>query len=291
MLLEQNSEIKLMQVLAKYWYKQFSVYELAREAKVTAPMAYKALEKFSSKGLIVRQDNRVKINFNNYFSYRFKLLSDAERFLSLSKDDQEKSLRILQVMESEYSQQLLAVVLFGSTAAGEKTTSSDLDVMVIVNQKKEVDYEKRGFLSLGKINIIEIEKKEFENDYLLAHDLVLGALMNGIILSDAGIFRLLLSKPLPSPSLEVILQKQERLGVLKKRLFFLLKDGDYVRLTDEFKQYLMEKGRILMLQRGLIPTSKTNIILQLRKIDKEAYLLYSKVNHNNVKLLVLKNVR
>ncbi len=291
MLLEQNSEIKLMQVLVKYWYKQFSVYELAREAKVTAPMAYKALEKFSSKGLVVRQDNKVKINFSNFFSYRFKLLSDAERFLSLSKDDQEKALRILQVMESEYQQQLLAVVLFGSSAVGEKTTSSDLDLMMVVNQKKEIDYEKRGLLSLGKINIVEIEKTEFEKDYLLAHDLVLGALMNGIIISDEGIIRLLLCKPLPSPSSEIILQKQERLGILKKRLFSLLKDEDYSRLAEEFKQYLVEKGRILMLQKGLIPTSKTDILRQLRKIDKEAYLLYSKVNPRNVKLLVLKNVR
>ncbi len=291
MLLEQNSEIKLMQVLAKYWHRWFSVYELAREAKVTAPMAYKALEKFSSNELVFRQDNRVKINFSNIFSYRFKLLSDAERFLSLSKEDQEKTLRIIQVMESEYKQQLLAVVLFGSTAAREKNDSSDLDLMVVVSQKKDIDYEKRGLLSLGKINIIEIEKEELEKDYLLAHDLVLGALITGIILVDIGGIRLLLSRPLPSPSPEIIIQKQERLGILKRRLFSFLKDEDYSSLAEEFKQYLVEKGRILMLQKGLIPTSKANIVLQLRKIDKEAYRLYSKVNDKNVKLLMLKNVK
>lgn len=291
MLLEQNSEIKLMQILVKYWYKQFSTYGLAKEAKVTAPMAYKALEKFSSAGLIFRQDNKVRINFSNIFSYKFKQLWDAERFLSLSKNDQEKTLRILQVMESEYQQNLLGAMLFGSTAAGGKTESSDLDMLIIVTQRKEIDYEKRGLLSLGKINIIEKGKEELEKDYLLAHDLVLAALMNGIILTDTGIIHLLFSKPLPSPSNEIIAQKQERLGILKKRLFSLLKDGDYTCLVDEFKQYLVEKGRLLMLQNGQIPTSKAEILHQLKKLDKEMHLLYSKINLKNVGRLVLKNVK
>ncbi len=290
MLLEQNSEIKLMQVLAKYWYKQFSAYELAREAKITSPMVYKALGKFSLAGLIIRQDNRIKINLSNFFSYRFKLLFDAERFLSLSKDDREKALRILQVMESEYPQQLQAVVLFGSTAVGEKTGSSDLDVMVIVNQKKEIDYEKRGLLSLGKVNIIEFGKEEFEKDYLLAHDLVLGALMNGIVLLDAGIMRLLLGKPLPSPSSEIIFQKQEGLGRLKKKLLLLLKDKDYASLAAEFKAYLIETFRLELLCQGIISSSRKDLLEKMSQINRKIYLLYRKITPKNVKRVFLKYV-
>lgn len=290
MIISQNTELKVMQVLVKYWYKEFSVYELVKEAKVTAPMVYKVLKKLSIMDIVILNKSKVKINFNNLFSYRFKLLYDAERLSELPKSTQEKVNHIFQTMIIEYKYELLAFVIFGSVASGESDENSDLDLLVIVNEKKEIDYRKKGLLQLGKINIIEKSKNEFENEYLLAHDLILNALISGIVIFDEGLLRFFWLKPLPQPSYEVVMQKKEGLERLKNRLLLLLKDKDYKRLEEQFKAYLIEKGRILMLQEGIIPTSKKNILENLNHKHKEVYGLYNKVTEKNVKEMVEKYV-
>jgi predicted nucleotidyltransferase len=289
MLLEQNSEIKLMQVLVKYWYKQFSAYELAREAKITAPMVYRALVKLSSKNVVTFVDGRAKISFNNHFAYTFKLLYDAERFLELKKTQQEVITRVFDVMRSEYAGDLQGFVIFGSVASGEDTLESDIDMLVIVNKIKEVDYDKRGLLRLGEINVIEKEKSEFEKEYSLGQELVLNSLMNGILLYDSWILRFMLMKPLPPPSLEAITSQYERVDLFKKRLWALLKHEDNDELVKQFKKYLIEKGRLMLLQKGVISSSKHDLSLKLKQLDKQAYFDLRIVNLKNVRGLVMKH--
>src|SRR3989344_195149 len=290
MLLKNETELKVMETLVKYWYKEFSAYELAKEAKVTPPMAYLAIEKLRSHKIILSAKKKVKIDFRNHFAYHFKRLYDAERLILLSEEDQNKIQRISQAFKPEYQQALLGLLVFGSTASGEKTELSDIDVLIIVKEKKEMDYERRGLLSLGKINLIEKSQSELEGDYLSTQDLVLNALMRGIIIQDSGILRRFLSKPLPSPSEEVFFQKEEYLGKLKKRLLLLLKDKDYLSLAEEFKAYLVEKFRLELLRRGVISSSKSDLLKMMSKSDRKLYLLYQQLTPRNVRKLFLKNV-
>lgn len=290
MIISQNTELKVMQALVKHWYKEFSVYELAREAKVTAPMVYKVLRKLAVKDIIIQNRSKVKISFNNLFSYRFKLLYDAERLSELPKSLQDKVNHVFQTMVMEYKQGLLAFIIFGSVASGESDEKSDIDLLVIVNEKKEIDYRKKGLLRLGDINIIEKSKNEFENEYLLAHDLILNALMNGIIIFDEGLLQFFMIKPLPQPSYEVIMQKKEELEHLKNRLILSLRDKDYKQTMEQFRAYLIQNGRILLLQEGIIPTSRKNILENLRHKHKELYERYNKVTEKNAKEMVEKYV-
>ena len=232
---------------------------------------------------------RAKINFNNHFAYTFKLLYDAGRFLELKKSQQEIITRVFDVMRSEYTEDLLGFVIFGSVASGEDTLESDIDMLVIVNKIKEVDYDQRGLLKLGDINVIEKEKSEFEKEYLLGGELVLNSLMNGILLYDSWILRFMLMKPLPPPSWEAITSQYERVGVFKKRLWALLKHEDNNELVKQFKRYLIEKGRLMLLQKGVIPSSKHAISLKLKQLDKLAYSDLQRVNLKNVRGLVMKH--
>jgi predicted nucleotidyltransferase len=279
-----------MQVLTKYWYKEFSAYELAKEAQITAPMSYKSIENLTKYDLVTKKATKVQINFNSQFSYQFKLLQDAEKLTLLSEEIKDKVNHIQRVLQAEYQNDLLAFLIFGSVASGETTKDSDLDVLAIVTEKKDFSYEKRGLLNLGKINIIEKSKKEWESDYLLAHDLVLNALINGIIIYDQSIIRHFLQKPLPSPSYEMIMQKKERLDVLRKRLLLLLKDQDYASLEQEFKQFLIEKARIILLQKGIVPSSKKDILTKIKSLDAEIYKQYNLTTIKNIKVMVDKYV-
>ncbi len=290
MILNHNTQLKVMQVLAKYWYQEFSAYELAKASGITAPMAYQSIKALLKYNILTKHQAKVKINFKTPFAYQFKLLYDAEKLALLSTETQQKINHIYQVLQAEYHHHLLAFLIFGSVASGEMTENSDIDLLAIVTKKKEIDYKKRGFLTLGKINLIEKEEKEGESDYTAGHDLILNALMNGIVLHDSGIIRNFLQKPLPSPSSKTILQKKERLGTLKERLLLLLKDQDYGRLEEEFKQYLIEQFRIILLQEGIIPSSKKDLLTRIKNIAPEIYKLYHTTTQKNIKSAVLHHV-
>ncbi|MBI4980668.1 nucleotidyltransferase domain-containing protein, partial [Candidatus Woesearchaeota archaeon] len=259
-------------------------------SKVTPPMAYQAMEKLFSHKITTLVGKKVKIDFRHPYAYRFKLLYDAERLMMLSKEDQNKVQHIFQAFKSEYQQALLGLLVFGSTASGEKTEQSDIDVLIIVKEKKEIDYDRKGLLNLGKINLIEKSQSELEGDYLLAQDLVLNAFMRGIIIHDSGILRRFLSKPLPSPSEEVFSQKEEYLEKLKKRLLLLLKDNDALSLMVEFRAYLVEKFRLELLRQGVISSSKQDLLKRMSKSDRKLYLLYQKLTPKTVRKLFLKHV-
>jgi len=281
-MINQNSELKIMRALVKNWFREFSVYELAKESAVSIPMAYKTVKSFLAQKIITENKRKIKADFNSLFTYNFKLLYDSERLNQLSDDIQEKIDNIFNVIKAEYLYDLLGFIVFGSVASNEMTEKSDIDFLVIIKEKKEINYKKSGLLNLEKINIVEKTKSEFESEYLLAYDLILNALMNGIIIFDEGIIRFLLKKPLPEPSYEVIMQKKQRLDILKNRLFILLKDKDYKELVEQFKLYLIEQARILLLQKGLIPSSKKYIINSLKKTNKNLYKFYTSVNTGNV---------
>lgn len=290
MIIEQNSELKVMRMLIRFWYKKFSAYELAKEAEISVPMSYSIIEKFKEKNIIKQEDKKFKINFENNFSYSFKILYDSERILDLSKEYQNKIKQVFNVFDSEYKENLIAFMIFGSVASNEQTENSDIDMIAIIKNKKEIDYRKRGLLSLGNLNIIEKEQAEFENDYLLANDLVLNVLINGIIMFDRGIIKFLLNKSLPNPSYEVIMQKKERLFILKNRLFVLLKEKNYKELIEQLKKFIIEKARILLLERRIIPSSRKYIIDNLKKLDNTLYKDYNSITEKNVKEVLQKNV-
>ncbi len=290
MIIEQNTELKAMNLLARCWYKRFSVYEIAKNAKISVPMAYNAVKKLEAKKVVIIEEKKVRLNLNNPFSYAFKMMHDSERLLQISEEDQNKISHVFNVFVKGYGGDLLSFMVFGSAASNEQTEKSDIDLLAVVRKKKEIDYRKKGLLNLGNLNIIEKGKNEFENDYFLANDLVLNALMNGIVLYDSGIVRFLLTKPLPEPSYDVIMQKKERLDILKNRLFALLKDENYKELAEQLKLFIIEKARILFLQKGIIPSSKRYIVDNLSKIDKQMRRDYLKVSEKNAKEILLKNV-
>lgn len=290
MIVEQNSDLKVLRHLVRFWYKNFSIYEIAKEANLSPPTSYNIIKKLESKKILLREGKRVKLNFNNPFSYSFKLMYDSEKILDMTEEEQNKINHVYRTYAGEYGSTLLGFMIFGSAAVGEQTEKSDVDFLIIVKKKKEIDFRRKGLLELGNINIIEKEENELEKDYLEANELMINALMNGIIIFDNGIIKSFLNKPLPALTYEWIMQKKERLNVIKERLFSLLKEKNYEELTEQMKLFIIEKARILLLERGIVPSSKKNIIDSLKTIDKQLFKDYTSLNKKNVKDVLEKNV-
>lgn len=290
MIIEQNSELKVLRLLAGRWFNTFSVYEIAKEAKLTPPTAYKAVEKLLAKHALIKEQKRIRVDLTFLFSYRFKLLYDAERLLLLPPGVQEKAREILRIFQYHYQENLLSFLIFGSMAAGEYTPASDLDILVVVKEKKVMDYRKEGLLNFGEINLIEKDKAEFEREYLLGHDLILASLMKGIVLHDRSFLPFFFAKALPLPSEEIIQQKMVHLEKLKQRAFILLREKDAEEALSYFRRFLLEKARFLLLQKGIIPCSKKEIWEKIKKINKELYLSYNRINKNNLPQIISQNV-
>lgn len=290
MIIEQNTEFKAMRFIVRHWHKSFSAYEIAKGANISVPMVYNIIKKLKMNKVVLAEGREIKLDFNNPFSYSFKLMCDSERILGLSEEEQSKINFVFNVLFSEYGSNLLAFVIFGSVASKEQNDKSDIDMLAVVNKKKEIDYRKRGLLSIGKINIIEKEKNEIEKDYLLANDLVLNVLMNGIIIHDTGIIRFLLSKPVPSPSAQIIMQKKERINTLKSRLLELLNEGNDKEIAEQLRFFIIEKARILFLQKGIIPSSRKYITDNLKKVDSNLHKDYWLITNKNAREVLRKYV-
>ena len=48
--------------------------------------------------------------------------------------------QVFSVLKKEYDTNLLAFMIFGSVASGEQTKKSDIDLLAIVKEKKEIDF-------------------------------------------------------------------------------------------------------------------------------------------------------
>ena len=132
---EEYAGQKVLEVFFEEPFKEFHLRGVAKESNVSAPTAKTQLDKFVKEGFIEKKKKANLVLFKaNANNNRFRLLKTA-----YALDKIEKS-KLLEKLESEFSP--LSVVLFGSTARGEDGNGSDLDLLVISKNKKELDLSK-----------------------------------------------------------------------------------------------------------------------------------------------------
>lgn len=285
MIIASKSENKVMGTLVKHWYKSFSAYELAREAKVTNPLVYSLMPKLKNNELIYGRNRLITINKSSLFVYRYKLLYDADKMLQLSSEQKKIIEDVFAAVKDSYN--MASFIVIGSLAK-LASEPKDFDFLAIGEKRKEINYQR--LLRLGSINIIEKTEEEIRNDFLNADDFLMSCLLSHLVYYDNGFFWHLLQRELPLPSPAVINQRKEQLFKLEKRLKLLLKDKDKESLVNEFKKFLIKKARIILLENEVYPLSKNDVLIAIKKIDPEMYKLYYKINNKNSLDLVAKYV-
>ena len=148
-------------------YREISVREYSRLAKITPPTASKLLKKFASQGLLKKREERGFI--------LFQANRENQILRSLSKIYWEEKLKSL----TSYLEKQLrsdAIVLFGSLINLEVNENSDIDIAVFTKFKKEIDL-KNFEKSLSK----EIQLFVFESLEKVNKELRVG-ITNGYIL-------------------------------------------------------------------------------------------------------------
>src|SRR3989338_854394 len=127
-------KIKILRVLSTYPIKRFTVRELARLAQSSHTPVLKSLPDLQEMNLIRMEKhgtaNLITLNPKSKLVLHLKNLFATETSF---KDELKKKIAKI-VPKSEM------IVLFGSVARGNEKMNSDIDVLIISNNKKKIEY-------------------------------------------------------------------------------------------------------------------------------------------------------
>jgi len=151
--------------------REFGVREVARSLKIAPTTASKKLRSLFKEGFIEHKKERI------YDLYRAN--RENEIFKDLKKNYGVKKIRdsgLIKELNKFYGKP--SIILFGSVAKGEDTSSSDLDLVIISEKIKEFpqkkQFEKRLKRDIQMFVVKEI--KELRNKHLINN------VLNGLVL-------------------------------------------------------------------------------------------------------------
>ena len=151
--------------------REFNIREAARILKISPATASKELKKFVKKGLLTGRNERMlslyKANLEN------DLYKDLKIFYTMRKI---KDCGLLEALNRFYLKP--TIVLFGSSAFGVDTETSDLDFLVISENTKEFSELKKFEMKLKRKMQFFIVKdiRNLKNRHLINN------ILNGIII-------------------------------------------------------------------------------------------------------------
>ena len=158
---------------------RFHLREIARKTKLYANSAARFLNQLEKEGLLTSQKDgnlkKYKIKKNEKLSNIFNSF-DIERLNKLPLARR----RAINYFLEKLNEKPLIVLLFGSTAKETFRKDSDIDLLLIVNKKIEVDKSKEYVdAQVGlKINCFQITYNEFLKEMKLKEDKVIQSALN-----------------------------------------------------------------------------------------------------------------
>lgn len=258
MILEKESEIKTLRNFCENPFDYFSIAELSQKIKLSRNWIYKIINKFEKYSILEHSGKKYKLDFTNPFCKRLKLLFDIEYITRLDKETQNKILSILNKIIFENSPK--SVILIGSVAVQKQEKESDIDFLVI-GENKNIPY-------FENTNIILLNEQETKAKYIKGDDFIISALSFGKILYDNNVFIKFLESSRPIFSEELIQEKIRYCEKLRERIYTLLKI-DAAKAQEELLYLALQTARIILLKNKTIPRTKHEISEQTKKFNKE----------------------
>jgi predicted nucleotidyltransferase len=119
--------------------------EIARQCGISHMMAYRALNIFESQGIVkksrIGRSSLYRINEDNI------LINSLIKPLFANEESLLKNL--LKGLFERVKKHVVSIILFGSTVKGTERTDSDVDVFILVREKKEKDLVEKILPDIG----------------------------------------------------------------------------------------------------------------------------------------------
>ena len=198
-ILGTKTSIKILTCLLKNPQKEFKEIDLIKESKVGKGAGAEAINKLNSFNIVVikRAGNTklIQLNILNPLTFAIRQVFDQQKFLTLP---QTMSSAVLLFKEKVFSRSK-AIVLFGSLAAGTHDENSDIDLLVIIDDKTDIDDIKKISDEVHEligqyINIHFLNSNEARNEFI-KNDLIRTALINGILVYGGDYVREIMKSP------------------------------------------------------------------------------------------------
>ena len=185
-------------------------------------------------------------------------------------------------LTERYKGTIRSIVLFGSYVRGDYTSSSDVDVALVV--KKEIPKLRELESSLSKkydanFSLMQFTVDRFEEHVKHQTMLLLNISKNGIVFYDDGTFRRnMINKPSAKTIQSCLEYARERYSDLKESLSSLRGDESVRELAGDFGYLIgLQLSQALLLMKGVVPRSKYVVFMELEKhypeLSDEAKLL------------------
>ncbi len=191
-----KTSIKILSCLLKNPVKEFKEIELIRKSKVGKGTGAVTINRFHSLNIIkIKKAGKTKIislNIINPVTFSLRELFDMHRFLTLS----ESRISAISLFRERIHTQSKAIILFGSLAAGTFDENSDIDLLIITENEKDINKARKEIHDLTGENInIHFLKPKDANKEFKENDLIRTALLNGILVYGGDYVREIMKQP------------------------------------------------------------------------------------------------
>ncbi len=161
-------ELKIVDLLARNAERKYTINEIAKALEGHYSLVHRTIKRMLEEGVIAKEQagkaHLCSLNFASEKALTLIQLSEIERKNELFNSNKELKL-ILEdfVKSSETLLHAIFIVLFGSYAKEEATKKSDIDILLVSQNKAGVDkITKEMYAKYGKeINVIAVTQKEF----------------------------------------------------------------------------------------------------------------------------------
>lgn len=257
MIIEKESEIKVLRNFYSNPFNYFSIAEISKKVKISRTWIYKIIYKFENSGILEKSGKRSKLDFSDLFCKRLKLLFDSEYLNSLNPGLKKDIFTIANKIVFEMNPR--SVVLVGSVALNRQKKDSDIDFLVFC-ETREIPY-------FENCNIIVLNEKESKEKYLKGDDFIISALLFGKVIYDRDFFIKFFESPLPTFSQELIQEKIKYCEKLGERIYTLLKI-DEKKANEELLYLALQTARIVLVKNRIVPKTKYDVAEQVNPFDE-----------------------
>ena len=152
-----DNKIKLLAVFFEYPQKEFHIRQLARLTKLHPNTIINITDEFAKEGFIQKTKSNekpiviMKANTGNLF---FKLRKQAYNIERIYKSG------IVEFLNEELAYP--TIIIFGSYAKAENHENSDIDIFILADEKKELNFHKFEKLLNAEIQFFLYTKKELQ---------------------------------------------------------------------------------------------------------------------------------
>lgn len=167
MLIKDNN-YEVMKLFFDSPEKKFHVRQISRLTRLSPAGVSKIVARLKKAGLLSSENNGIVENVFANKGERFLRLKICYNIMAIQESG------LVTFLRNEYEEPE-AIALFGSFAAGEDTSKSDIDLAVVTGKSRKLDLKKFESKLGKKVNFYEVSVKDCSKEFL-------NNLANGIVL-------------------------------------------------------------------------------------------------------------